>query len=131
MPPPSLSSSSQNQLPPPVLPGTLPDTSTWYAASPPGGIDGAVEALIDGVWGEEPTPGARSTLQTYVSNLRAAIGDIIVREDVGYRLVTEPEHVDAVQFEQAVADAADLVEKDPAEASQRLRAGLALWRGHP
>ena len=31
-----------------------------------------VDALIEGVWGEEPTPGARSTLQTYVSNLRAA-----------------------------------------------------------
>ncbi|TML18055.1 MAG: hypothetical protein E6G32_15100, partial [Actinobacteria bacterium] len=39
-----------------------------------------VDALIDGVWGEERTPGARSTLQTYVSNLRAVIGDIIVRE---------------------------------------------------
>src|SRR3954467_12335311 len=44
MPPPSLSSSSQYQLPPPVLPGTLPDTSTWYAASPPGGADGAAVA---------------------------------------------------------------------------------------
>jgi len=50
----------------------------------------SVDALIDGVWGEEPTPGARSTLQTYVSNLRAAIGDIIVREDSGYRLATDP-----------------------------------------
>jgi len=39
--------------------------------------------------------------------------------------------VDAVQFEQAVAHAADLVETDPAEASQRLRAALALWRGNP
>ena len=90
-----------------------------------------VDALIDGVWGEEPTPGARSTLQTYVSNLRAAIGDIIVREDGGYRLATDPGQVDAVQFEQAVARAADLVETDPAEASQRLRAALALWRGNP
>ena len=90
-----------------------------------------VDALIDGVWGEEPTPGARSTLQTYVSNLRAAIGDIIVRDDGGYRLATDPGHVDAVQFEQAVARAADLVETDPAEASQRLRAALALWRGNP
>src|SRR5437773_8551338 len=90
-----------------------------------------VDALIDGVWGEEPTAGARSTLQTYVSNLRAAIGDIIVRDDDGYRLATDPQHVDAVQFERAVARAADLVETDPAEASQRLRAALALWRGNP
>jgi WD40 repeat protein/serine/threonine protein kinase/DNA-binding SARP family transcriptional activator len=91
----------------------------------------AVDALIDAVWGEEPTSGARSTLQTYVSNLRAAIGDVIVREDGGYRLATDPDHVDAVEFERALAGAADLVETNPAEASQRLRAALALWRGHP
>jgi WD40 repeat protein/DNA-binding SARP family transcriptional activator/tRNA A-37 threonylcarbamoyl transferase component Bud32 len=91
----------------------------------------SVDALIDGVWGDEPTAGARSTLQTYVSNLRAAIGDIIVRDNDGYRLATDPEHVDAVQFERAVGRAADLVETDPAEASQRLRAALALWRGNP
>jgi WD40 repeat protein/DNA-binding SARP family transcriptional activator len=90
-----------------------------------------VDALIDGVWGEEPTPGARSTLQTYVSNLRAAIGDIIVRDDGGYRLATDPGHVDAVRFEDDVTRAADLVETDPAEASQQLRAALALWRGNP
>lgn len=91
----------------------------------------AVDTLIDAVWGEEPTPGARSTLQTYVSNLRAAIGDVIVREDGGYRLATDPGHVDAVEFEHAVTRAAELLESDPAEASQRLRAALALWRGHP
>ncbi len=90
-----------------------------------------VDALIDGVWGEEATPGARSTLQTYVSNLRAVIGDIIVRADGSYRLATDPRHMDAVQFEQAVAGAAGLLETDAAEASQRLRAALALWRGNP
>src|SRR3954471_6394482 len=91
----------------------------------------SVDALIDGVWGEEPTAGARSTLQTYVSNLRGAIGDVIVRDDGGYRLATDPQQVDAVQFEQGVAHATDLVEKNPTEASQRLRAALALWRGNP
>jgi len=91
----------------------------------------SVDALIDGVWGDEPTTGARSTLQTYVSNLRAAIGDVIVRDDGGYRLVADPENVDAVEFERAVAHASGLVESDPAEAAQRLRAALALWRGHP
>ena len=62
----------------------------------------SVDALIDGVWGDEPTAGARSTLQTYVSNLRAAIGDVIVRDDGGYRLAADPEDVDAVEFEQTV-----------------------------
>ena len=91
----------------------------------------SVDALIDGVWGDEPTTAARSTLQTYVSNLRAAIGDVIVRDDGGYRLVADPENVDAVEFERAVEHASGLVETDPAEAAQLLRAALALWRGHP
>jgi DNA-binding SARP family transcriptional activator len=91
----------------------------------------SVDALIDGVWGDEPTTGARSTLQTYVSNLRAAIGDVIVRDDGGYRLVADPDNVDAVEFERAVEHASALVESDPAEAARRLRAALALWRGHP
>ncbi len=90
----------------------------------------SVDALIDGVWGDEPTAAARSTLQTYVSNLRAAIGDVIVRDDGGYRLAADPAQVDAVEFEQTVARVAELVETDPAEVSQRLRAALALWRGH-
>ena len=91
----------------------------------------SVETLIDGVWGDEPTAGARSTLQTYVSNIRAAIGDVIVRDDGGYRLVAEPENVDAIEFERAVEQASGLVETAPAEAAQQLRAALALWRGHP
>jgi WD40 repeat protein/serine/threonine protein kinase/DNA-binding SARP family transcriptional activator len=91
----------------------------------------AVETLIDGVWGDEQTAGARSILQTYISNLRAAMGDVIVRSDGGYRLVAESENVDAVEFERAVDQASRIVESSPAEAAQRLRAALALWRGHP
>jgi WD40 repeat protein/DNA-binding SARP family transcriptional activator len=91
----------------------------------------SVDTLIDGVWGDEPTAGARSTLQTYVSNLRAAIGDVIVRDDGGYRLAADPAEVDAVEFERTVEHAAALVETDPVEAAQLLRAALALWRGHP
>src|SRR5262245_34114350 len=91
----------------------------------------SIDALIDGVWSDEPTAGARSTLQTYVSNLRAAIGDVIVRDDGGYRLAADPEQVDAVEFERVVDEAAALAETGPAEAAQRLRAALALWRGHP
>jgi WD40 repeat protein/DNA-binding SARP family transcriptional activator len=91
----------------------------------------SVDALIDGVWGDEPTAGARSTLQTYVSNLRAAIGDFIVRDDGGYRLTADPRDVDAVEFERTVEETAALMEMQPAAVAQRLRAALALWRGHP
>jgi WD40 repeat protein/DNA-binding SARP family transcriptional activator len=91
----------------------------------------SVDALIDGVWGDEPTAGARSTLQSYVSNLRAAIGDVILRDNAGYRLAADPAEVDAFEFERTVERAAGLVEADPVEAAQLLRAALALWRGHP
>jgi DNA-binding SARP family transcriptional activator len=89
----------------------------------------SVDALIDGVWGEEPTPGARSTLQTYVSNLRGAIGDVIVREHGGYRLAVDPEQVDAFLFEQAVIrvqprrDAACLEHATPGSGGSGRRAG--------
>jgi DNA-binding SARP family transcriptional activator len=91
----------------------------------------SVDALIDGVWGDAPTAGARSTLQTYVSNLRAAIGDVIVRDDGGYRLTADSQDVDAVEFERTVEEMTALGETQPATAVQRLRAALALWHGHP
>jgi WD40 repeat protein/DNA-binding SARP family transcriptional activator len=91
----------------------------------------SVDELIDGVWGDEPTAGARSTLQTYVSNLRAAIGDVIARDDGGYRLTADPMDVDAVEFERTVEETLALAEMQPTAAAQRLRAALALWRGHP
>lgn len=90
----------------------------------------SVDALVDGVWGDEPTPGARSTLQTYVSNLRHELGDVIVRDGRGYRLDLERHTVDAFAFEDAVV-AATAPGTDPASAAQSLRAALALWRGHP
>jgi DNA-binding SARP family transcriptional activator len=91
----------------------------------------SIDALIDGLWSGEPTPGARSTLQTYVSNLRAAIGDVIVRDGGGYRLDVDPRRVDAVQFERAVEDARKQGAGSSRQAAQQLRAALALWRGHP
>lgn len=91
----------------------------------------SVDALIEAVWEGEPTPGARSTLQTYVSNLRAELGEVIVREGGGYRLDLEPRLVDSIRFEQAVGRATELVKQRPAEAAQQLRAALALWRGRP
>jgi DNA-binding SARP family transcriptional activator len=88
-----------------------------------------VDRLIDGVWGEGPPAGARGTLQTYVSNLRGEIGEIIQFEGDTYRLSVDRGSVDAFQFEDLVASARR--ESDPARASSQLRAALALWRGRP
>jgi DNA-binding SARP family transcriptional activator len=91
----------------------------------------STDSLLEGLWGESPTPGARSTLQTYVSNLRAELGDVIVREGGGYRLDIDSGLVDKRRFEEAVAAALPLVEPSPVEAADTLRSALALWRGHP
>src|SRR5215207_6709737 len=91
----------------------------------------SVDTLIEGETSDVRTAGARSTLQTYVSNLRGSTGDVTVRDDGGYRLAADLAKVDAVEFERTVEHASALVETDPVEAAQLLRAALALWRGHP
>src|ERR671931_1427645 len=91
----------------------------------------ATDDLIDGIWGDEPTTAARSTLHTYISNLRSRVGDVIVRDGGGYRLEIEPDDVDAFVFEHAVWNARELAATDQAQAAQTLRQALALWRGRP
>jgi len=91
----------------------------------------ATDDLIDGIWGDEPTAAARSTLHTYISNLRSRVGDVIVRDGGGYRLEIEPDHVDAFAFEHAVSHARELGATDQAQSAQTLRQALALWRGRP
>src|SRR6266540_4855256 len=56
----------------------------------------SADRLIDLLWGDEPTPGARSTLQIYISNLRSEIGELLVREGGGYRLDVRRDQVDAL-----------------------------------
>src|ERR671935_1690384 len=87
--------------------------------------------LIDGIWGDEPTTAARSTLHTYISNLRNRIGDVIVRDGGGYRLEIKPDDVDAFVFEHAVSNARELAATEQAQAAETLRQALALWRGRP
>jgi WD40 repeat protein/DNA-binding SARP family transcriptional activator/tRNA A-37 threonylcarbamoyl transferase component Bud32 len=89
------------------------------------------DVLIQGVWGDEAAPGARGTLQTYVFNLRAELGDLLTREGDGYRLAVERDRVDALRFEDALSASGPLVAGDPAAAAASLREALALWRGHP
>jgi DNA-binding SARP family transcriptional activator len=89
------------------------------------------ETMIDELWGEEPSPGARSTLQTLVSNLRSALGGEIEMAGGGYRLTVDPERVDAVRFEGLVRKAAALVDADPRSVDRLLGDALALWRGAP
>src|SRR5215217_3109027 len=89
----------------------------------------SMDALIDGLWGEEPPQSARGTVQAYVHNLRSVLGsDRIERRAPGYVLRVEADDVDARRFEAQLDDSRRLGE-EPWRAAEVLREGLALWRG--
>src|SRR5215469_8685887 len=92
----------------------------------------SVDALIDGVWGDDPPAVPRQTLQSHVARLRHSLGEprVIVVGPAGYRLVVNAADVDAFSFMAAAEDGhRELISGDPAAAAMALSAGLALWRG--
>jgi DNA-binding SARP family transcriptional activator len=99
----------------------------------------SADRLIDGLWGESPPPTAAKGLQVYVSQLRKELqngadrdGDVLVTRANGYVLQVGPDDVDVQRFERAVsAGERALAAGEPDHAAQRLRQGLALWRGPP
>ncbi|SEG53562.1 Predicted ATPase [Nonomuraea solani] len=97
-----------------------------------GRIVGA-EQLVDGLYGAAPPEGVANALQSQVSRLRRALGrDLVEFHPAGYRLVADPQDVDARRFESlAQAGRRALAAGDPAQAALLLREGLELWRGAP
>ncbi|MEU7609205.1 BTAD domain-containing putative transcriptional regulator [Micromonospora sp. NPDC049204] len=83
--------------------------------------------LVDWIWGEHPPSDAANALHRLVSRLRKALpeGSIEGQAD-GYRLIVEPDDVDAVRFERLVGLARD---DEGAQRGRRLREALDLWRG--
>ncbi|MFF8931009.1 BTAD domain-containing putative transcriptional regulator [Streptomyces longwoodensis] len=86
-------------------------------------------ALVDWIWGEHPPADAVNALQRLVSRLRKLLPDGLVegRPD-GYRLLLEPDAVDAVRFERLLGAARSARDDLPARA-RLLRDALDLWRG--
>ncbi|RLE22937.1 MAG: hypothetical protein DRJ50_06905, partial [Actinobacteria bacterium] len=89
----------------------------------------STDFLVDGVYGDEPPQGARRSVQTYVSNLRSELGEVIEATGSGYVLNAGHSEVDALAFEDALSEAGSL--DDSEQASQTLRDALSVWRGHP
>jgi DNA-binding SARP family transcriptional activator/DNA-binding beta-propeller fold protein YncE len=87
------------------------------------------DRLIDGLWGNAPPETAGTALQVHVSQLRKIVGrEIIVTRSPGYLIRVGEGELDLVHFERLVDAARG---EEPAEASERLREALALWRGPP
>ena len=91
----------------------------------------SVERLIDGLWGESPPESARHTLQSYVSELRKTVGDVIERDGSGYSIRVDRDGLDTLEFEDRVSEARAQLDRDPAAARAQFDAALALWRGQP
>src|SRR5262245_33017338 len=60
-----------------------------------------VDSLLQATYGEDAAPTSRATLQTYVSNLRHALGDVIVRQGDAYFVECNSSMIDARTFEDA------------------------------
>ena len=97
----------------------------------------SVDALIDAVWGESPVPAARTSIHSYVSNLRRLLGSgtrdpnqVLASAPPGYQLNVADADCDLGRF---------VIEKNAGvhaaaagrfeDASTCLTAALAEWRG--
>ena len=88
-----------------------------------------VDALVDGLWGEELPAAPRNALHHHIARLRAALGEeSILGSPDGYAL--KGPHVDAVRFEELLAETRSaLREGDVPAAADAVVSALALWRG--
>jgi DNA-binding SARP family transcriptional activator len=91
----------------------------------------SVRQLEAAVWGDDPPRSSDDSLHTYVSRLRHLLGrDTIERSDHAYRLVVGRGQIDALRFEDLLAQAAEH-RADPETCLRLSRGALALWRGEP
>jgi predicted ATPase/DNA-binding SARP family transcriptional activator len=87
------------------------------------------DRLIDDLWSGRPPATAAKILQKYVSQLRRALGRVVIRTaSSAYGLATDAGSFDLLRFEQLVGNARAA---DPADANAMLREALSLWRGPP
>jgi DNA-binding SARP family transcriptional activator len=94
-----------------------------------------VERLIELLFGDSPSPTARSALRVHVSRLRRSLADAagpcervpLVSHRAGYAIQVDPDRVDVHRFTGLLARARHLPE--PTDRARLLREALALWRG--
>jgi DNA-binding SARP family transcriptional activator len=90
----------------------------------------SVDDLVEVLWGPRPPETAHTALHGHISALRKQLGaERIETRPPGYRLLLAAEdELDSQRFERIVAAARAA---GPSARSQRLREGLALFRGEP
>jgi SARP family transcriptional regulator, regulator of embCAB operon len=97
----------------------------------------SVDALIDAVWGESPVPAARTSIHSYVSNLRRLLGSgsrdpnrVLTSVPPGYQLNVADADCDLGRFvTEKNAGVHAAASRRFEDASTCLAAALAEWRG--
>ncbi|MGI9608953.1 MAG: BTAD domain-containing putative transcriptional regulator, partial [Acidimicrobiia bacterium] len=92
------------------------------------GLPVATGTLINSLYGDEAPERAHRSIHTFISNLRAELGEVIESAGEGYSFVADRSAVDAFEFEDGLTEAESL--EDPEAAGAILRRILGLWRGH-
>jgi predicted ATPase/DNA-binding SARP family transcriptional activator len=89
------------------------------------------DRLIDELWGEDSPERAAAALRINVARLRKKLpGDVLTTRSPGYAVRVAPDELDVHRFERLVEEGRSLLARDlAADASQRLRDALSLWRG--
>jgi DNA-binding SARP family transcriptional activator/tetratricopeptide (TPR) repeat protein len=98
----------------------------------------STEALVDGVWGEQWSPGREKNLHTLVYQLRQRLaalepgkgGARLARAGAGYRLVLGPGELDVAVFRELAGRGREAARTgDTAGARELFGQALGLWRG--
>jgi len=95
----------------------------------------SADRIIDGLWGDDPPPSARTQVHSLVSALRRKFGASetgvnIVTRPPGYLLRVDPDRIDLTLFERRVANARSAAAAGQlSTAAEAFRDALALWRG--
>ena len=86
------------------------------------------DAIAQAVYGEDTPTKGRRMVQTYVSALRSAVGDVIVKDGAAWSLQADRAMADITRFEDLYESARNL---SGDAVSEVLREALAIWRGDP
>ena len=89
------------------------------------------DRLIDELWGEDSPERAAAALRVNVSRLRKALRqDVLTTRSPGYVMRVLADELDLHRFERLVDEGRSLLARGlAADASERLRDALSLWRG--
>jgi DNA-binding SARP family transcriptional activator len=105
----------------------------------------SAEQLIDELWPDGPPTRAKTTVQTYVYQLRKLLGrsfasswgkevslgkEVLITRPAGYVLAVPRDNVDIFQFQHLMERGKNMLRQgDASRAADLLRDALALWRG--